>query len=44
MKGFAMNVSEIDGEKALCDHYEGSNLELKQTWFDMVELEIVAKV
>lgn len=39
--GLSMNVSEVENDKALCDFFDGPEMEHKQEWFHKNDLEIV---
>ena len=39
--GLAMNVYEVEGTRALCEHFESKEGIHKQDWFDTNDLEVV---
>ncbi len=41
LNGGSMNVSKVENGKVLCDYFYGSDLEHRQDWFSIEDLEII---
>ncbi len=39
--GGSMNVSKVENGKVLCDYFYGPDLEHKQAWFPVEDLEVI---